>query len=201
MHSPVGERRTSNIRLIEILMVCTGNTCRSPMAAAFLRKQFEDAGVEAVVSSTGILFEGKPATDHGVAVMADRGIDTSRHRSRKLRAEMVARADLVIGMAREHVAEALAFGPDIWERAFTLKEIVRLGEEDGGREPGEPLEQWLARLHEARLGDGRRPTDLFAPSDDDDVPDPIGGPRRSYQRTAEELDDLTARLARLLGKD
>ena len=32
------------------------------------------------------------------------------------------------------------------------------------------------------------------------IPDPIGGPRRSYQRTAEELDDLTARLARLLGK-
>jgi protein-tyrosine phosphatase len=170
------------------------------MAAALLSRRFDDAGVEAAVSSTGILFDGKPATDHGVAVMADRGIDTSGHRSRKLRAEMVTGADLVIGMAREHVAEALAFRSDIWGRAFTLKEIVRLGEEQGGREAGEPLQQWLARLHEARLQSGRRPTDLFAPSADDDVADPIGGPRRSYQRTAEELDDLTARLARLLGK-
>ena len=170
------------------------------MAAALLSRRLNDAGAEAVVSSTGILFDGKPATEHGVAVMADRGIDTSRHRSRKLRAEMVTEADLVIGMAREHVAEALAFGPEVWGRAFTLKEIVRLGEEQGGREPGEPLQQWLTRLHEARMQSGRRPTDLFSPSADDDVADPIGGPRRSYQRTADQLDDLTARLARLLGK-
>jgi protein-tyrosine phosphatase len=107
---------------------------------------------------------------------------------------MVAEADIVIGMAREHVAEAVAFAADVWGRAFTLKEIVRLGEERGGRAPGEPLEQWLARLHE-----GRRRSDLFGQSEADDVADPIGGPRRSYQRTAEELDDLTARLARLLG--
>ena len=117
-----------------------------------------------------------------------------------LLAAVTSGADLVIGMAREHVAEALAFGSEIWGRAFTLKEIVRLGEEQGRRESGEALEQWLARLHETRLESGRRPTDLFAPSADDDVADPIGGPRRSYQRTAEELDDLTARLARLLGK-
>ena len=170
------------------------------MAAALLSRRLDDAGVEAVVSSTGTLFDGRPATDFGVAVMADRGIDTSGHRSRKLRAEMVTEADLVVGMAREHVAEALAFGSEIWGRAFTLKEIVRLGEEQGGREPGEELSQWLARLHEARVEGGRRPTDLFAPSADDDVADPIGGPRRRYQRTAEELDDLTARLARLMGK-
>ena len=170
------------------------------MAAALLSRRFDDAGVEAGVSSAGILFDGKPATDYGQAVMADRGIDTSGHRSRKLRPEMVTGADLVIGMAREHVAEALAFGSEVWGRAFTLKEIVRLGEGQGGREPGEQLQQWLARLHEARVDGGRRPTDLFSPSADDDVADPIGGPRRSYQRTAEELDDLTARLARLLGK-
>ena len=180
-------------------MVCTGNTCRSPMAAALLARHLGDAGVDAVVSSTGILFDGRPATDFGVAVMADRGIDTSGHRSRKLRPEMVAEAELVIGMAREHLTEALAFDQKAWGKAFTLKEIVRLGEEHGGREPGEPLEQWLGRLHQARLQAGARTTDLFAPSADDDVADPIGGPRRSYQRTAEELDDLTARLARLLG--
>jgi protein-tyrosine phosphatase len=170
------------------------------MAAALLSRSLNDAGAEAVVSSTGLLFDGRPATDHGVAVMADRGLDTSGHRSRKLRAEMVKDADLVIGMAREHVAEVLAFGSEIWGKAFTLKEIVRLGEEQGGREAGETLPQWLTRLHEARLQSGRRPTDLVAPSAADDVADPIGGPRRSYQRTAEELDDLTTRLARLLGK-
>ncbi|MGH9010842.1 MAG: hypothetical protein ACRDYF_13490 [Acidimicrobiia bacterium] len=175
-------------------MLCTGNTCRSPMAAALLGRRLDEAGVKAVVSSSGLLFDGKPATDHGVAVMADRGIDTSGHRSRKLRPETLAGADVLIGMARQHVREAVVLDPNVWGRVFTLKEIVRLGEERGGRAPGEPIEQWLARLHE-----GRRRGDLLGESAADDVADPIGGPRRSYQRTAEELDDLTARLARLLG--
>jgi protein-tyrosine phosphatase len=164
------------------------------MAAALLSRRLDEAGVKAVVSSAGLLFDGKPATDHGLAVMADRGIDTSGHRSRKLRSDMVAGADIVIGMAREHVREAVALAPEIWGRAFTLKEIVRRGEDQGGRAPGEPVEEWLARLHA-----GRRLPDLLGESGADDVADPIGGPRRSYQRTAEELDDLTARLARLLG--
>jgi len=165
------------------------------MAAALLARRLDDAGVKAVVSSAGLLFDGKPATDHGQAVMADRGIDTSGHRSRKLRPDIVSGADLVIGMARSHVREAVALaGPAAMGRAFTLKEIVRRGEERGGRAPGEPLEDWLARL-----AAGRRPVDLLAEADSDDVADPIGGPRRSYERTAKELDDLTARLAGLLG--
>jgi protein-tyrosine-phosphatase len=175
-------------------MVCTGNTCRSPMAAALLARRLDDAGLKATVSSAGLLFDGKPVTDHGRAVMADRGIDTSGHRSRRLTRQLVDGADLVLGMARGHVREAVALAPETLGRAFTLKEIVRRGEESGGRAPDEPLDAWLARL-----GSGRRPSDLLGESDADDVADPIGGPRRSYQRTAEELDDLTARLARLLG--
>jgi protein-tyrosine-phosphatase len=164
------------------------------MAAALLGRRLDDAGVKAVVSSAGLLFDGKPATDHGVAVMANRGLDTSGHRSRRLGPDLVAGADIVIGMARRHVREAVALAPDALGRTFTLKEIVRRGEERGGLAPGEPLEAWLARLQA-----GRRPSELLGDSDADDVADPIGRPRRSYERTAEELDDLTARLARLLG--
>lgn len=164
------------------------------MAAALLGRRLDDAGVEAVVSSAGMLFDGRPATEHGQRAMAGRGLDTSGHRSRKLRAEMVNGADLVIGMARSHVREAVALSPEVWKRAFTLKEIVRRGEERGGRAPGEALDDWLARLHA-----GRRLPDLLGDSADDDVADPIGGPLKSYERTAGELDDLTARLSRLLG--
>ena len=164
------------------------------MAAALLGRRLDDACLKATVSSAGLLFDGKPVTDHGLAVMADRGLDTSGHRSRKLRPDIVTEADLVIGMARSHVREAVALAPDAWGRAFTLKEIVRRGEERGGRAPGEPLEAWLARLHA-----GRRLPDLLDESAVDDVADPIGAPRRDYERTAGELDDLTARLARLLG--
>ena len=175
-------------------MVCTGNTCRSPMAAALLGRRLGDAGLEATVTSAGLLFDGRPATDYGVAVMADRGLDTTGHRSRKLRPDLLEGVDLVLGMARSHVREAVALaGPGVLGRAFTLKEIVRRGEERGGRGPDEPLDGWLARL-----ATGRRPADLLGDSDADDIADPVGGPRKSYERTAAELDDLTARLARLL---
>jgi protein-tyrosine phosphatase len=184
----------ANIDGIEILIVCTGNTCRSPMAAALLGRRLGEAGVEATVSSAGMLFDGRPATDHGVAVMAARGIDNSAHRSRRLRPDLMAAADLVLGMARTHVREAVVLAPEVWKRTFTLKEIVRLGEERGGRAPGEALGEWLARLHE-----GRSRTELLVDSELDDVDDPIGGPRRAYERTAAELDDLTTRLTRLLG--
>jgi protein-tyrosine phosphatase len=164
------------------------------MAAALLTRRLDDAGVKAVVSSAGLLFDGKPATDHGVAVMAERGVDTSGHRSRRLRPDVVAEADLIVAMARSHVREAVALaGPGVLPRTFTLKEIVRRGEERGGRAADEPLAAWLARL-----ATGRRTADLLGESDVDDVADPIGGPRRDYERTAAELDDLTARLARLL---
>jgi protein-tyrosine phosphatase len=165
------------------------------MAAALLARRLDEAGVKAAVSSAGLLFDGKPATDHGQAVMADRGLDTSGHLSRRLRPDLVGGVDLVIGMARRHVREVVALaGADVMGRAYTLKEIVRRGEERGGRAPDEPLEAWLARL-----AAGRRTADLLGEADADDVADPIGGSRRRYERTADELDDLTARLARLLG--
>jgi len=164
------------------------------MAAALLARRLDEAGLKATVSSAGLLFDGRPVTDHGLAVMADRGIDTSGHRSRRLTRDMIDAADLVVGLARSHVRETVALVPGALGRAFTLKELVRQGEAAGGRAAGEPLDAWLARL-----GSGRRPSDLLGDSDADDVADPIGGPRRDYQRTADELDDLTGRLARLLG--
>src|SRR5437868_5703052 len=126
------------------------------MAAALLGRRLDEAGLKAVVSSAGLLFDGQPATDHGVAVMADRGLDTTGHRSRRLTPDVVAGADLIVGMARGHIREAVAMTPAALRRAFTLKELVRRGEELGGRSPGEPLEEWLARLQA-----GRRPADLL----------------------------------------
>jgi protein-tyrosine phosphatase len=174
-------------------MLCTGNTCRSPMAAALLAARLEQAGLDAHVHSAGMLFDGEPAADFAVSVMADRNIDTTGHRARRMSGELLSRADLVVGMARRHVREAVAARPDTWPRAFTLKELVRRGEERGPRPPGQSLGDWLAVLHA-----GRRLPDLLGDSEADDVADPIGGPRQVFERTAAELEALTDRLARLL---
>lgn len=168
------------------------------MAEALLRRRLSAAGVEATVSSAGLYEGGRPATAHGVATMAERGLDISGHRSRQLAAELVARADLVIGMAREHVREVAVLDSEALAKAFTLKELVRAGERAGGRRRGEPLAAWLARV-----GAGRRTNDLLGMGRDPalDVEDPIGRDRQEYEATARELDDLLRRLVRLLVPD
>ena len=162
------------------------------MVEAFLRRRLTDLGLEARVSSAGRLWDGSPATAEGVAALRELGIDASRHRARILSAGMARSADLVLGMAREHVRHAVSLDRDLWPRTFTLKELVRRGEEVGARSAGQDFHEWLAKVHA-----GREPADLLGASADDDVADPYGAPAAVYRRTATELDDLTARLVEL----
>jgi len=145
------------------------------------------------VGSAGLRFNGEPASANGVDVLAERGLDLSTHRSRIVDRDLLGDTDLALAMAREHLREAVLALPDIWPRAFTLKELVRRGEMIGQRAPGESVDAWLARA-----GQGRNRADLLGASLDDDVEDPIGLSRSDYQKTADELTDLIDRLVYLL---
>jgi len=178
---------------IDILLVCTANQCRSPMAEGLLERLLAQAGVGAEVGSAGLLPGGAPATPDAVATMADRGVDISRHVSRTLTRETATTTPLVIGMTRAHVREAcVTFGAPV-DRAYTLKELVRRGEQAGGRREGEPGSSWLARI-----GAGRRTADLVGDDPADDIADPVGRPRDVYEDTADELEGLLRRLVNLL---
>jgi hypothetical protein len=87
------------------------------------------------------------------------------------------RADLVLGMERAHVRHAVLLEPEAWPRTFTLKELVRRGEELGSRPPVESPGAWLARAHE-----GRDRPDMLGDSLLDDVADPYGGLRGGRNR-------------------
>jgi protein-tyrosine phosphatase len=164
------------------------------MAEVLLRRHLSDAGVDASVSSAGLYEGGVPATAYGVEAMAERGLDLREHRSRQFDREMLDQADLIIGMAREHVREAAVLNPDTLARAFTLKELVRLGSELGPRRADQPLPAWLARVASARL-----PASLLGVGYDEelDVEDPIGRGRADYDTTAKLLDDLLGRVVAL----
>jgi protein-tyrosine phosphatase len=88
-----------------VLVVCTGNTCRSPMAEGLLRARFAELGVDAEIRSAGTFAViGGAAQPHAVATAARAGLDISGHVARQLDEELVAWADTVLCMARSHAA-------------------------------------------------------------------------------------------------
>lgn len=176
-----------------MLLVCTANICRSPMAEGLLSNRLETLGLPVRVHSAGLLDGGSPATPESVAALARRGIDISAHRSRRLSAPLVDEADLVLGLTREHVREAVLTDPEVWPRSFTLKELVRRGDRTGPWATGQPLEEWLSKVAGARTR-----SDMLGESSVDDVADPIGGSAAMYEATAAELSELTDSLADLL---
>ena len=94
-----------------IVCVCTGNTCRSPMAAALLRRELDRVGRPDVqVESAGLAADGSPATPQAVEVMAEWGIDIAAHRSRPLTAELLQQADAVLVMTPAHRQVLLSVG-------------------------------------------------------------------------------------------
>jgi protein-tyrosine phosphatase len=176
-----------------VLLLCTANRCRSVMASGLLSARLAACSAPAEVTSAGMRGQtGRRPSDEAIAVMAARGIDVAGHRSRMVTVADLAGADLVIGLTREHVRHCAVMLPGVWQRAFTLREIVRRGRAAGPRGAGEPLGDWLAR---AACGRGRR--DLLGHDRLDDVADPFGGPLAGYQQTADLLDRLARDLARL----
>ncbi|MDZ4805262.1 MAG: hypothetical protein SGI90_10410 [Candidatus Eisenbacteria bacterium] len=112
--------------LYQILAICTGNICRSPMAEGLIRVRLSARAAEfATVGSAGIAaVPGVPASSHSVEACRRHEIDISAHRSRPLTKEMIDEADLILVMEGHHRAAILMAERSAADRTFLISEFA-----------------------------------------------------------------------------
>jgi len=116
----------------KVLFVCSGNTCRSPLAEAFARHYLGHTGDAGwTVASAGLsAATGSSASALAVTVAGEFGLDLSGHRARQLTGEMLDSADLVLAMTAGHKARLLEQKPHLAGKVYLVKEYISGMSED-----------------------------------------------------------------------
>jgi len=179
-----------------VLAVCTGNICRSPVAAALLdqaldRVRCSSAGTRAVA--------GAPVPPPMLEQASLLGLDLAGHRAADLTAEAVRASSLVLGLAREHRGAAARAVPRAARRAFTLVEFARLSravDQDDLVRAVESLPGPVDRMTAATaLVASRRGSGALVVPGDDDVVDPFGHGTSTYARATRQITAATESVA------
>ncbi|SDJ28600.1 low molecular weight protein arginine phosphatase [Salimicrobium halophilum] len=183
---------------MNILFVCTGNTCRSPMAEAILKDKRNDFSV----ASAGIFAgEGQPISEGSRQVLEEEGVEVD-HASQPVTQDLLAWADLILTMTERH-KQALAMqydGHD--EKLFTLKEYVLISDDKWER-----LKSLYSKVEEKRVQEKdwkeasrqelEEIEDIENSLPDVNIMDPFGGDKNVYRKTYQELQEY---IELLIGK-
>ncbi len=187
---------------MRILFVCTGNTCRSPMAEGMMRKLARERGLHVEVRSAGVAAtQGMSISHHASAVLKEQGVE-DRILSTPLHAELVEWADLILGLTEGHKRQMIYSFPEAADKIYTLKEYAQndpaiLAEREELQRLAADLELDRALGKKPDETAKRRLNELLQRMPVHDISDPFGGSRADYDRAAAEI---RAALVSLLDK-
>ena len=153
-----------------VLFVCTGNTCRSPMAAIFFVKLAREAGFSVTAASAGTQAAyGMPLSRGAAAVFAARGIASIEHRARRVEKALLDGADTVYVMERTHRGDLISRFPESAAKIVVLREAAGLTPVDlddplGGSAAMNKYEACAASIEEALQIIVSRESPSYAPN-------------------------------------
>ena len=155
-------------KIHSVLLVCTGNSCRSVMAEGLLKKRLKELGkTDIVVRSAGTgALQGYPPMAETIKVMEEAGVDLSNFESTSINDELISESDLILAMSTAHRAEIIRRVPEAAAKTFLLREY---GRPSAGEEIMDP-----------------------------DIPDPIGQPALGYKICLELIKEDIERVAEIL---
>lgn len=189
---------------LTILTVCTGNICRSPLAEVLLRAELEPLGVRVHSAGTHALV-GHGMPEPALELAAQEGADpevAAAHQARYLVEPLLADADLILTMAREHRSHVVKMMPNRLRRTFTVREFARLASTLSSEDAraaadaagGSSHDRFAAVLRAVNDQRGLTPSS----GDDDDVIDPYRRSRETYARSAAELTPALVEVERIV---
>jgi protein-tyrosine phosphatase len=187
----------------DILIVCHANLCRSPIGERLMCRAIHDrlgpGGDAFRVSSAGTHAWSNQAM-HPLAaeVLAESGTDTSGFRSRRLTADLVAAADLVLTATRRQRSACVAFEPAAVRHTFTIRQFGRYAAAMPTYSPMSawpPQERLRNLIEQLSLVRGTLPV---AAVEQDDLADPVGRPIQAFRRCAAEIEQVIGVMAALI---
>ncbi|MFC3990634.1 arsenate reductase/protein-tyrosine-phosphatase family protein [Actinoplanes siamensis] len=186
-----------------ILLVCHANLCRSPMAEHLIRRALLDrlgpepdplrAGSAGTHASAG-----RSIHPFAARVLAEAGIDTTGFRARRLTADLVAGADLVLTATRRQRAACVAFEPAAVRRVFTIAQFGRYAAAlppPGAPATGTPRQRLGALVERLGLVRGGVPV---VPGEQEDLADPVHEPIAAFRRCRDAIEPVAGTLAGLI---
>ena len=183
-HEAPHDGQIPNDHLLNVLVVCTANTCRSPVAELLLRRTLDPTvAIGSAGTHAGV---GQPLLSSMAEVLAERSLAPPRASSRPITVPLIERAALILTLTASHRAAVVTLVPSAVRRTFTLREFERLVTAHGadpslGLTDAERLRALIPLAVAQRAA-------VAATRQHDDVDDPVGRSRAAHRRSFAEID-------------